>query len=202
MDAKTTRGAGLSLRRARRALAAGAAAGLLAALTASAAPGAVGVEAVSRHGGSPGGEVRLTLACGFCFPPCVGPKGERHPEGFEHGPCMLDTHKRPPTSFGVSLVPLAKAPAPRPCGPHSVCASASPAPPRHGAFRFLGLALPPPGGNDPEHGDPPRYLLDFAIPDLPPGAYAYVIWCDACSPGQGGSLISVPASRLWRLVVR
>ncbi|HEV7615539.1 MAG TPA: hypothetical protein VGO36_04860 [Solirubrobacterales bacterium] len=184
-------------------LAACAVVGLLAALSASVADAAVGVEAVSRHRGSPGDEVKLTLACGFCFPPCVGPKGERHPDGFDHGPCMLGTDgKEPPGSFGISLVPLAKAPGPRPCGRRAVCSPAAPAPPRRRSFTFLGLAVPPPGGNNPEHGAPPRYRLSFAIPDLSPGAYAYVIWCDACQAGREGSLISVPASRAWRLVVR
>ncbi|HVY95485.1 MAG TPA: hypothetical protein VHA54_00865 [Solirubrobacterales bacterium] len=179
-----------------------AAVGLFAALAASTAAAAVGVEGASRRGGSPGEEVRLTLGCGFCFPPCVGPKGERHPEGFDHGPCMLGTHRPPPRSFGVSLVPLAKAPRPHPCGPNALCEPVYPGPPRRQPFTYLGLAVPPPGGNNPEHGDPPRYRLSFAIPDLPPGPYAYAIWCDSCQPGAGGSLISVPASRRWRLTVR
>jgi hypothetical protein len=116
---------------------------------------------------------------------------------------MLGTHgKQPPGSFGVSLVPLSKAPVPHPCGPRAVCSPTRPAPPRHGPFRFLGFAVPPPGGNDPEHGDPPRYLVDFAIPELPAGAYTYVIWCDACAPGREGALISSPPTRVWRLNVR
>lgn len=188
--------------RAWAALAACAALGLLAALTASIGSAAVGVEGASRRGGSPGEEVRLTLGCGFCFPPCVGPKGERHPEGFDRGPCMLGTHRPPPRSFGISLVPLAQAPQPHRCGPNALCEPAFPAPPRRHPFTYLGLAVPPPGGNDPEHGDPPRYRLSFAIPDLPTGPYAYVIWCDSCRRGAGGALISSPASPGWRLNVR
>jgi hypothetical protein len=142
----------------------------------------VGVEQTSRRAGSPGTAVTLTLGCGFCFPPCVGPKGERHPKGFDHGPCMLDTKKEPPAFFGIFLAPLGRA--------------------GHKALTYLGRAVPPPGGNDPEGGDPPRYLLDFAIPDLPPGPYAYEIRCDACAPGKRASLIAAPASPLWRLSVR
>jgi hypothetical protein len=145
--------------------------------------------------------VTLTLGCGFCYPPCKGPKGDRHPEGFDHGPCMLGTKAEPPASFGVSLVPLSKAPEPRQCGPRAVCSPNTLAPPRHAPYAFLGLAVPPPAGNNPEHGDPPRYLLHFTIPSLPSASYAYVIWCDACLRGKRGSLLSVSASRLWRLSV-
>jgi hypothetical protein len=183
-------------------LAVSAAAAVICALAASSASAAVGIEKVSRHGGEPGDEVTLTLSCGFCFPPCKGPKGDRHPEGFDHGPCMLDTKSAPPSSFGISLVPRSKAPEPRKCGHRAVCSLGAPAPPRQYPYAFLGLAVPPPGGNNPEHGDPPRYLLHFTIPSLRTGAYAYVVWCDACMEGARGSLIAVPASRLWRLVVR
>lgn len=178
--------------------------GLLAAalLAAPDANAAVGVEKASRSAGAPGDRVTLTLTCGFCFPPCKGPKGERHPEGFEHGPCMLDSDADPPASFGVSLVPIAKAPTPKPCGPNAVCAPQAQAPPGRAPFAFLGLATPPPGGNNPEHGDPPRYLLEFEVPDLRAGLYAYVIYCDVCLKGKGGSLIAAPATGPWRLRVR
>lgn len=175
---------------------------LLSILSGSSASANVGIEKVSRHGGRAGDEVTLTLACGFCFPPCKGPKGNRHPDGFDHGPCMLGTRAEPPRSFGISVVPQSKAPRPRRCGPHSVCLPELSAPPRRHPFTFLGLAVPPPGGNNPEHGDPPRYFLHFAIPDLQPGHYAYVIWCGACKAGNDGVLLSFPASRLWRLGVR
>ena len=157
-------------------IAAAVAVGLALVLPAAPAAADVGVEKASRHAGRPGEEVRLTLACGFCFPPCEGPKGERHPEGFDHGPCMLGSDEPPPASFGVYLS----------------------SPVRH-LFRFLGEAVPPPGGNDPEHGDLPRYLLRFEIPPLPPGEYSYVIWCDACLEGSTGSPIADPDSPAWRL---
>ena len=184
-------------------LAVGAVVVVLCALAASGASAAVGVEKVSRGGGEPGDEVTLTLACGFCFPPCKGPKGHRHPEGFDHGPCMLGTKgAEPPPSFGISLVPLSKAPQPYRCAPRALCSPGTLAPPNRSPYTYLGLAVPPPGGNNPEHGDPPRYLLNFTIPNLPAGAYAYVIWCDSCMEGKRGSLISSPTSRLWRLAVR
>lgn len=95
------------------------AAGLL--LVSSKAGAAVGVEHVSRSVAAPGAEVELTLGCGFCFPPCVGPKGNKHPAGSEHGACMLDTKANPPTAFAISLVPIERAPELRPCGPNAVC---------------------------------------------------------------------------------
>ena len=163
----------------------------------------VGVERADRHSGQPGEEVHLTLACGFCFPPCVGPKGERRPEGFAKGPCMLGTHRPPPASFGVSLLPRERAERLLDrliaCGADPGTCPAPTGAPRRGAFRYLGEALPPPGGNNPEHGDPPRYLLDFEIPRLAAGRYTYVIWCDACAAGPGGSLVIDPASPRWRL---
>lgn len=174
----------------------------LLALAATTAHADVGIEKASRHAGAPGTSVTLTLGCGFCFPPCVGPKGERHPKGFDHGPCMLGTKEDPPTSFGISLVPLAQAPQQHSCGTAPVCQPSTLGPPHRAPFTYLGLAVPPPGGNDPEHGDPPRYLLDFTIPHLPPGTYTYEVWCDACAAGKRGTLIGAPRSRPWRLTVR
>ncbi len=119
------------------------------ALAVGSASAAVGVEKVDRRGGEPGDEVTLTLGCGFCFPPCEGPKGERHPKGFDHGPCMLDTKKDPPPSFGISVVPLSSAPEPHKCGPRALCSPVTAAPPRRAPYTFLGLAVPPPGGTIP-----------------------------------------------------
>jgi hypothetical protein len=172
---------------------------LLAAVPAHAA---VGIERASTHHGAPGATVHLTLGCGFCFPPCVGPKGERHPKGFDHGPCMLGIKDDPPASFGVSLVRSKEAPQRRRCGDGPVCMPTPLGPPHKSPFTFLGLAVPPPGGNNPEGGDPPRYLLDFTIPQLPPGTYTYELWCGVCSEGRRGTLIGAPSSRLWRLVIR
>jgi hypothetical protein len=163
---------------------------------------AVGVERISRSAGAPGDPVVITLGCGFCFPPCKGPKGHRHPAGFDHGPCMLGTKAEPPASFGISLVPVANISKPIGCGPGSACPPTALGPPRRHPFTFLGLATPPPGGNNPEHGGAPRYLLEFDIPHLQPGLYAYVIYCGVCARGKDGSLLAFPESARWRLRVR
>lgn len=164
-------------------LAAGAAAVLLLSLLPSGASADVGISSVSRHGGKPGDAVKLTLSCGFCFPPCEGPKGQRHPAGYDHGPCMLGTKREPPRWFGISLIPLARAKSPVDCAAGR-CPPRAPRPPRRSPYRFLGQATPPPGGNNPENGDIPRYSVDFEIPELAPGLYAYVIWCDVCLRGS------------------
>ncbi|MBS1877909.1 MAG: hypothetical protein JST31_00195 [Actinobacteria bacterium] len=185
------------------ALVAAAAALLVSAALAAGAHAAVGVESVSRHGGAPGTPVSLTLACGFCFPPCEGPRGERHPKGFEHGPCMLGTREDPPSWFGISILPRARALELGDCPGRTVCPPRTTfAPPHRAPYAFLGRAVPPPGGNDPESGKPPRYLLHFEVPELRPGAYAFVIWCDVCAAGRKGALISAPASPRWRLTIR
>lgn len=187
-----------------RALAAASAAALVGALSLATTPAdaAVGVEKVSRGGGEPGASVTLTLACGICYPRCVGPKGERHPEGFDDGPCMLGTKEDPPAAFGISLVPRSRAPQLGKCGTGPVCTPSTVGPPRRAPYRFLGRAVPPPGGNDPGSGEPPRYLLQFEIPDLRPGSYLYEVWCGVCEKGARGSLISAPESPLWKLQVR
>ena len=142
----------------------------------------IGIEKVSRPAGAPGETVTMTLGCGACYPPCKGAEGHRHRQGFDHGPCMLGTGgKRPPASFGVSLVPVAKAPGP--------------------PFAFLGSATPPPGGNDPANGIP-RYALGFEVPELRPGLYMFVVHCDFCLDGPGGRLIAAPSSPAWRFRVR
>ena len=66
----------------------------------------VGVESSSRAAGAPGDRVELTLGCGFCFPPCVGKPGHRHPAGDLHGACMLEGRREPPASFLIWLTPL------------------------------------------------------------------------------------------------
>ncbi|MGV1049870.1 MAG: hypothetical protein ACOYD4_15255 [Solirubrobacterales bacterium] len=177
---------------ARSVVALGAALAALAVLLVAPALGAVGVEKVSRHAAKPGARVTVTLGCGFCFPPCKGAPGHRN------GPCMLGTKEDPPASFPISLVPLEQAPLPRSCGPNSVCPPEAKAPPARAPYALLGEALAE--GRKP--GGAPRYGLDFEVPDLRPGLYAYVVYCDVCNRGAGGSLIAVPQSRLWRLRVR
>lgn len=171
------------------------AAGLLGAVSVALLLGApparadVGVERVSRGAASAGEEVTVTLGCGFCFPPCVGSAGHRHPAGYPQGTCMLDTKADPPKAFPLSLVPLARAPKPYRCGPNALCAPEALRPPRQAPFTALGSAVPPPKGNDPESGRIPRYLLRFEAPDVQPGTYSFVIYCETCRKGKGGSLI-------------
>jgi hypothetical protein len=111
---------------------------------------------------------------------------------------MLGTKREPPAAFAISLVPLEQAPMPHPCGPNAVCSPEVKAPPGRAPYTYLGEALAE--GREP--GGAPRYGLDFAVPDLRPGLYAYVIYCDVCNRGQGGSLIADPRSRPWRLRIR
>jgi len=158
---------------------------------------AVGVEKVSRVAGSAGDAITLTLGCGFCFPPCHGAPGHREPL-----PCMLGTKRQPPTAFPISLVPIEKAPLPHRCGPNAVCSPGAAGAPRQAPFTYLGRATPANAEGDtqePGRSNVPRYRLDFTIPDLPPGTYTYVIFCDVCQAGKSGSLIASPNARPWRL---
>jgi hypothetical protein len=164
----------------------------LAALLVAPAQGDVGVEAVSRHAAKPGAPVKLTLGCGFCFPPCKGAPGHRN------GPCMMGTKADPPAAFPISLVPIEQAPRPHRCGPNALCAAEARRPPARAPYTYLGEAV----AEGRKGGGPPRYGLEFAVPYLRPGLYTYVIYCGVCSRGAGGSLITYPRSRLWRLRVR
>ncbi len=171
-------------------------------LVPGAAPADVGVERVSRLAGAPGDAVELTIGCGFCYPPCERPEGDRS------GVCMPGV-KPPPPSFPVSLAPVEKVPKPYRCGPRRLCTPQASAPPAHPPYTLLGWARPAPPADDRwplggfGHGtiEPPRYALEFQIPELRPGAYSYVIYCATCQRGQGGSLIAFPERR-WRLTVR
>lgn len=170
----------------------------IALLGARPADAAVGVEKTSRSAGAPGAKVDLTLACGFCFPPCTGPPGHREPS-----PCMLGTHHaQPPESFAISLVPIDKAPKPHWCGSNALCSPTPRGAPRKAPYNYLGRATPPADDDrSSEEKNIPRYLLDFAIPDLRPGVYTYVIFCEVCADGERGSLIANPNAHLWRLRV-
>lgn len=168
----------------------------VAALRAEPASAAVGVEKVSRLAGAPGDPVDLTLACGFCFPPCHGAPGHRNV------PCMLGTKAQPPKEFPISLVPIEKAPRVHRCGPNAVCPPLPRGAPRRAPYTYLGRATPPADdGSSSKEDNVPRYLLGFDIPDLQPGTYTYVIFCDVCMRGKRGSLIANPRDRRWRLRV-
>lgn len=151
----------------------------------------VGVEKISRHAGTAGEAVDLTLGCGFCFPPCHGPHGQ------PDGSCMPGK-ALPPDSFPISLVPIEKVPRPYRCGPNALCSPSVAGAPRRSPFSYLGLATPPGDGG----GKVPRYRLHFEIPDLQPGIYTFVIFCDGCARGKSGSLIANPRGRPWRLRIQ
>jgi hypothetical protein len=159
----------------------------------------VGVESSSRGAGAPGDPVELTLGCGFCFPPCVGEPGHRHPSGDLHGTCMLGTHgRRPPASFQIWLTPLRHSLKPYVCGRGEGCEPGSSRPPHLPSFIYLGRAAPIAPAGDDGH-QIPRYRLAFGVPDARPGLYKYVIFCDACIDGPRGSLIdshTIAAGRL------
>jgi len=170
----------------------------LPALPASPARGDVGVESASHTSGAPGDVVTLTLGCGFCFPPCVGEPGHRHPPGVLHGTCMLGTQARPPPGFQIWLTPLRRSLAPYRCGPGDSCAPGSSRPPHLPSFIYLGRAKRDPGT---EPGDIPRYRLRFQVPPARAGRYEYVIYCDACVAGPRGSLIDDRTTSAGRLQV-
>jgi hypothetical protein len=157
----------------------------------------VGIESVSRSAGAPGEEITLALGCGFCFPPCHGAPGHRN------GPCMLGAKgRRPPAAFPISLVPVGQVPDPSRCDRDGSCLPPTLGPPALPPFVLLGRATPAArrDGAPPAH-NVPRYRLRFRIPEVKPGAYAYVIYCGVCFPGRRGSLIYSPASPDWRLRV-
>lgn len=162
-------------------------------LPAASAQAAIGVESVSRSAGTPGTSITLDVGCGFCFPPCVGPPGHRHPAGHRRGACMLGSKAQPPKAFPISLVPVDRAPKPHRCGRKAVCPpSVASGPPTGPPYALLGRAMPPRRGS-------PHYYLRFRIPELAPGVYAYVIYCGVCLPGKRGALITYPTAPEWRL---
>lgn len=165
---------------------------------ASPAQADVGVVSSSRAAGYPGDPVELTLGCGFCFPPCVGEPGHRHPPGNLHGACMLDSHREPPASFLIWLTPLQHSLKPYVCRPGEGCEPGSSRPPHLPSFIYLGRAVPTAAGGD-EGNEIPRYRLAFGVPEARPGGYKYVIFCDACIDGPRGSMTdshTIAAGRL------
>ena len=148
----------------------------------------VGIESASRSLGTPGQRVELTVGCGFCFPPCVGKPGHRHPPGDLHGACMLGTRGGPPAAFPVWLTPLSHSLKPYECRSATEgCEPGSARPPHLPSFIYLGRAVPVPRGDGAN--EVPRYRLVFGIPKARPGRYKYVLFCDACFAGPRGSLI-------------
>jgi hypothetical protein len=87
------------------------------------------------------------------------------------------------------LVAQAKAPRPFACGPRTkagkptgFCDPVLRAPPRGAPFHRAGLL---------DFRRHPRDIrLIFRVPHLRPGVYEFVIYCDPCHRGEGGSLIT------------
>ncbi len=115
--------------------------------------------------------------------PKVARPGERVDLRIGCGACPADA------TFPISLVPVARAPRPYPCGDSAICSPTAPAPPRQRPFLFLGStsgarALAPsvqPPGSDSH--------LRFAVPKIEPGVYAFVIFA-VSRRGPPGSLIA------------
>ncbi|HEY7255802.1 MAG TPA: hypothetical protein VH476_03880 [Solirubrobacterales bacterium] len=154
-------------------------------LLSSTAGADIGFESASRSSAAPGEQLKVTVGCGFCFPPCVGRPGHRHPPGGRDGVCMLGGRPGPPAGFGIWLTPAA----------HRLDRnrSGSSRPPHLPSFAYLGRAerVLHPKRHGPQ--EIPRYVLRFRVPRLPPGRYEYVLYCPACVEGPRGSLVeSVP----------
>jgi hypothetical protein len=149
-------------------------------LTAPAAIADLGVERVNRAGGRPGESVKLTVGCGAC----------------------AAASGKTPASFPISLVPAGKVPKPHRCGPNALCPPRVRAVPQQAPFTYLGEALLLRGDENVDKPYP-LYVLDFTIPELPAGAYTYVIYCDSCIDGRAAALITAPnANAPWRLRIR
>lgn len=152
----------------------------------------VGFESASRSSAAPGEQVKLAIGCGFCFPPCVGRPGHRHPPGTTRGICMLDSRSRPPTGFGIWLTPAT----------HPLDRQGPTRPPRLPSFTYLGRAERASPRNGPGQHRIPRYVLGFHVPALPPGPYEYVLYCAACIDGPRGTLVESVPGPVGQLQVR
>jgi hypothetical protein len=151
--------------RARRSARVAAFVGLLAVLliAAPAAMADVGVVSVDPKAAGPGEGVNLTVGCGACSAEA---------------------------SFPVSLVPVASAPRPHPCGENAICLPTAAVPPRESPFVFLGSTS---GGRPLYSGADPvgsKSDLRFGVPELAPGRYAFVVFCASCVRGPRGSLLA------------
>jgi hypothetical protein len=146
----------------------------------------IGFTGASRTAASPGDTVRVTIGCGFCLPRCVGRPGHRHPPGRVDGTCILGGPRaRPPAGFPVWLTPLGRSLGPYPpasCKPGQRCPPAQ-RPPRLPSFTYLGRAERTLGD---DRVDEPLYVLRFQVPEVAPGRYKYVLYCDSCVGGPLG----------------
>jgi hypothetical protein len=84
------------------------------------------------------------------------------------------------------LVPRARVRPPHPCGPNALCDTVLARPPRHAPYLLAGLL------DFRRH--PRRVVVRFRLPRLSPGVYEFLIYCDLCHRGPGGTLISNPSA--------
>lgn len=141
--------------------------GLIATSTATAD---IGVVSVSPKVARPGEQVDVKVVCGFC--------------------------RRADASFPISLVPVAKVPPPHRCRVNlkgdmvdALCSPTAGRPPHQRPFDLLGSTS---GGRASNPAGWPRGSISelrFAVPEIQPGRYAFVIF--SARPGRrpGGSLI-------------
>ena len=93
-----------------------------------------------------------------------------------------------PEAFPIWLVPAETPLRPYRCGERSLCAPESSLPPRLAGFTYLGRAEAEPVPRPMPRRWEPTYRLSFPVPDLEPGTYKYVLFCDGCVDGPRGSL--------------
>jgi hypothetical protein len=159
----------------------------------------IGFTEASRTEAAPGEQVRVTVECGFCYPTCVGRPGDRHPPGDPAGVCMLRGRgERPPGGFPIWLTAGDRFLGPYRCGPEMLCPAESARPPRLPEFTYLGRAELRSAASPNVLS---RYVLRFRVPDVRPGPYNYVLFCESCVEGPRGSLIDNGTAAVGRLRV-
>ena len=148
----------------------------------------IGIESVSRTSGFPGEPVDLLVACGGCLPRTVRLPVSLLPAGSAPGR-RSPTAREPPGN--APYVPLGNAV------------------PLHGGARIasrLGLAIPDAvarrGAGAVREWVTSINRLRFRIPDAEPGLYTYVVYCEGCQRGPGGSLITNTSEKRELLRIR
>jgi hypothetical protein len=77
---------------------------------------------------------------------------------------------------------------PHPCGAGALCDTVLPRPPRRAPYLLVGVL------DFRRH--PHRVRVSFRLPRLAAGVYEFLIYCDLCHRGPGGTLISNPSARV------
>jgi hypothetical protein len=89
------------------------------------------------------------------------------------------------SSFPVSLIPVAKAPRLRPCNGDAVCLPDAARPLDGRSAVLLGAT-----SAETRSGPVAKSDLNFAVPRIAAGRYAFVIFCEGCVSGPQGGLIA------------